>query len=352
LELQTDVTLPVRQIRDANLAWVRDNPGPRDDNDLLLRSLRKRGMVLPILLTTELVVADGARRLLRAERLGWREVAVVVTTDWDVVRTYYANAKKLEVDGKPHEPMTWAEIVDLVAGPLDLLYRTRRRDRGRQSRAAAAQRRAAGLPALARQQRNQDVDYVGEAAEVLGWRRSDLRAVREAFWALKNITAHENAEREAAYREGGAEAANKVPRQAEMLHGEVKLLETDGGGNAGGLHTLLKKLRWAVAGHDPSLLKVGPARRRVGEPTFTERRARAATDPSAVGREMDAQTLTRLTQLLTTLGNEFDEYTHVRPSVRVEEARTAAKDIKGAVNQINRLTRLVKAHADYLEESS
>ena len=67
---------------------------------------------------------------------------------------------------------------------------------------------------------------------------------------------------------------------------------------------------------------------------------------------MDAQTLTRLTLLMTNLGNEFDEYTHVRPSVRIEEARKAVKDIKAAVNQINRLSRLVRAHADYLEESS
>jgi hypothetical protein len=350
LELQTDVTLPVRQIRDANLAWVRDNPGPQDDSDLLLRSLRKRGMILPILLTTELVVADGARRLLRAERLGWYDVPVLVTSDWEVVRTYYANARKLESDGEPHEPMTWFEVVDLVAGPMDLLYRNRRLARGRQTRAITAQRRAAGLPALPRRQGNQDANYVGDAAEVLGWRRSDLRAVREAFWAMKSITAQEAIRREAAYKEGGAEAADKVLLQAETLRDEIRELEA--GQGAGGLHTLLKKMRWVISGGDASVLKTGSAKRRVGEPTFTERKARNVVDPTATGREMDAQTLARLTVLMTNLGNEFDEYTHVRPSVRIEEAQTAIKKIRTAVTQINRLARLVKAHKDYLEESS
>lgn len=342
----TDVRLPVRQIRDANLSWVREDPGPYDDD--LLKSLRKEGMKLPILLTNELVVADGARRFLRAERLGWRDVPVVVTTDWDIVRQYFEAARKLEANGAAHEPMTWAEIVDLVGGPLDQLYHRRRLERGRASRAAAATRKAAGLPKISTKN---EIDYVGEAADALGWRRSDLRSIREAHWALKSIEAQEALDRRNAHQEGGAAAADKIPHRAELLRSEAERLENDGGVE-GGLYSLLKKLRWIVAGNDPTTLKTGRAKRRVGEPTFTERKARAAANPEATGREMDAQTLTRLAQTLTVLGVEADEYTHVRPSVRIEDATTAAKDIKVTVNQLNRLIRLIKAHATYLEESS
>lgn len=343
----TDTRLPVRQIRDANLSWVRSDPGPYDDG--LMRSLRKEGMRFPILLTTEFVIADGARRFLRAERLGWQEVPVVVTTDWEVVRQYFETARKLEADGNAHhEPMSWTEIVDLVAGPMDLLYHRRRLERGRASRAAAAARKAAGLPKISTKN---EIDYVGEVADVLGWRRSDLRSVREIFWALTVIEAQEAAERAAAVKEGGAEAAERIPQQALLLRGEVIRLEEAGGVEGGGLYSMLKKLRWIVSGKDPIVLKTGRAKRRVGEPTFTERKARRAADPNAVGRELDAPTVARVSQMLTVLGTEADEYTHVRPSVRIEEAKAAARDLKAAVNQINRLIRLIKSHAEYLEES-
>lgn len=344
MELDTDVRLPVRQIRDASLSWVRRDPGPHDDD--LLKSLRKHGMELPILLTNELVVADGARRFLRAERLGWHDVPVLITTDWDVVRRYYDTARKLEAEGAPHQPMTWAEIVDLMSGPLDQLYRRRRLERRRASRAANV---TSGVTKTGAQKR--ETDYVTEAAEVLGWRRSDLRSIREIYWALDKIEAREAAERKAAYQEGGADAADKIPHLAELLRGEAKRLEIDTGVE-GGLYSLLKKLRWISAGKDPAAVRTGRAKRKVGEPTFTERKARVAANPLATGREMDAQTLARLTQVLTSLGVEADEYTHVRPSVRIDEARIAAKDMKAAVNQLNRLNRVLREHAAYLEESS
>ncbi len=181
------------------------------------------------------------------------------------------------------------------------------------------------------------------------WKRSDLRTIREVHWALGSIENREAIDRKVALREGGAEAADKLPRRAEQLRDEAARLEADGG-LEGGLYTLLKKLRWITAGKDPAVLKTGRAKRRVGEPTMEERKAAAAANPLATGREMDAQTLTRLMKVLTGLGVEVDAYTHVRPSVRIDDARTAAKDIKAAVNQFNRLSRVLRAYAETLEE--
>lgn len=339
-----DVRLPVRQIRDANLSWVRRDAGTVTDDDLL-KSLRDEGMKLPILLTNELVIADGARRFLRAERLGWRDVPVVVTTDWRIVQEYFAAARRLEAAGEPHEPMTWAEIADLVSGPLDLLYLRRRLERGKASRAAAAIRRQTGGKAPAKR----ETDFVAEAAEVLGWKMMDLRHVREVYWTLAGIEEQEAANRKAARQRGGQEAADLLPRRAEQLRGEVERLENDGGVE-GGLHSLLKKLKWIAAGNDPASLKLGRAKRRVGDPTFAERKAAIAANPTAVGRELDTQTLLRIAQVMTGLGIEADAYTHLRPSVRIEDAQAAAQQIKAAVNKLNRLNRLVKAYSESLEE--
>jgi hypothetical protein len=336
LELQpTDVSLPVRQIRNANLSWVRRDAEPQGDNDELLKSLREEGMRLPILLTNELVIADGARRFLRAERLGWRTVPVVVTTEWDTVRNYFAAARLLEAEGAPHEPMTWAEIADLVNGPLDLLYRRRRLERGRASRAAQAASRLPGAAPVKSGAAKRQTDYVAEAAEILGWQSSDLRRIREIHTVLANIEAQE-----AARRRTHQDGDDPVTYSAGLLRGEVERLE-DEGGVEGGLHTLLRRLKWVAAGNDPAPLKTVRANRK--------------TDPTAAatqGREMDTETLAKLTRVLTGLGAEADAYTRVRPNVRVDEAQEAVRQVKVAVNQINRLTRLVRAHAhEYLEEN-
>lgn len=343
----TDVRLPVQQIRNANLSWVRRHPEP---DDALLDSLETNGIQLPLLLTNELIVADGARRLHAAERLGWREVPVVATTDWDIVTQYFAEARRLEAAGQPHIPMGWAEIVDLIAGdgPMDLLYRRRRLERGRASRAASAQRRAAGLKGPAKR----DNDYVAEVAAVLGWKQSDLRPLREAYWTLSSIELQEAADRKAARQQGGEKAADALPRRAELLRDEIERLEKDGGTNEAGLGSLLKKLKWVAAGNDPAHLKLGRAQRRVGDPTFAERKAAAAANAAAVGRELDGATLVRISQVLASVGIEADAYTHLRPSVRTQDATAAAQAIRLAVNKINRLNRVVRAYAENLEERS
>lgn len=347
LQLPADVRLPIQTIRDANLTWVRTEAGSQRGGDELLRSLQEQRMQLPILLTEEFVVVDGARRLLRAEQLGWQTVPVLVTSDWDLVQRYFQTARKLEAAGLPHEPMTWAEITDLVAGPLSQLYHGRRVERHRIAKAANAARRAAGLAPFPRAKHG----YTKDAAEVLGWREADLKGVRELYWALASLQAQEDAARKAAHRKGGAEAQAAVPRYAQALRAEALRLESHGKAEGGGgLYSLLRKLRWTATGNNPADFKAGAARRKVGEPTTTQRRARAAVDTSAVGRELDATTLARLTQVLTDLGIEASAYTHLRPSVRTEDARSAAADIKAAVNRINALARVIKRFAFDLEE--
>jgi hypothetical protein len=347
--LATDVRLPVRQIRDANLTWVRRDADLFDNDDDLLASLDNDGLMLPLLLTEELVMVDGARRFARLESLGWRDVPVLVTTDWPTVCDFYRKARDLEAS-LPHDPMTWAEVVDLVSGPIELLYQHRRQERWRTSRAT---RKASGAPPGRHKSgtAKRESDYVAEVAQALGWRQADLRTVREIHWNLEAIGIQEALVHEDTLQTQGAAAAKALLQYADELRTDALRLE-NGDSDAMTMTALLKKVKWVAAGKDLVDLKTGKVRRKFGEPTVTERKAVIAADPTATGRELDAQTLARLSQALEGFGIEADAYTHLRPSVRADDARNAAKAIRAAVNKFNRLSRVVTAYADYLEKDS
>jgi hypothetical protein len=347
--LATDVRLPVRQIRDANLTWVRRDAESFDNDDDLLASLDNDGLMLPLLLTEELVVVDGARRFARLEWLGWRDVPVLVTTDWPTVCDFYRSARDLEAKGLPHDPMTWAEVVDLVSGPIEQLYQHRRLERWRTSRAT---RLASGAPPRHRSGgAKRESDYIAEVAQALGWRQADLRTVREIYWNLEAIDIQETLAYKDTLQAQGAVAAGALPRYTDELRTDALRLE-NGDGDAMTMTALLKKVKWVAAGKDLVNLRAGKIRRKFGEPTVTERKAAIAADPTATGRELDAQTLARLSQALEGFGIEAEAYTHLRPSVRADDARNAAKAIRAAVNKFNRLSRVVTAYADYLEKDS
>lgn len=348
--LATDVRLPVRQIRDANLTWVRHDAEAIDDNDELLWSLDEDGLMLPLLLTEELVMVDGARRFARIEQLGWRDVPVLVTTDWFAVCDFYRNARELEAKGLPHDPMTWAEVVDLVSGPIELIYQQRRLERWNASRTS---RKASGAPpGLHRSgSAKRESDFVAEVAQALGWRQADLRAVREFYWNLTTIEAHETLAYQDTLRTEGLAAAKALPRYADELQADILRLER-GDDDAMAMTALLKKVKWVVAGKNLAGLKSGKARRQFGQPTVTERKAAIAANPAATGHELNSQNLTQLAQALAAFGTEAGVYTHLRPSVRADDARNAAKTIRAAVIKFNRLSRLAEAYADYLEKDS
>lgn len=98
-------------------------------------------------------------------------------------------------------------------------------------------------------------------------------------------------------------------------------------------------------------LRTARAQRKIGEPTRAQRVAKAAIiAATATGRELDTQTMKNLTRVLAGLGIEAGAYTHLRPSVLVDDVVEAVKDIKAAVIHLNRLTRTMKAYVQSLEE--
>lgn len=323
------VTLPVRQIIDSNLAWVRQDVGPLDDE--LQAHMKRHGLLLPILLTKDMLVADGARRIVRAQRLGWKTIPVRVTSDWDVVTAHFARQRELAAEGIPTKPMTWEETLELAAGPMDELYARRRLERNRQSRLQNRERQRAGVPAPKMDSRKGDFIY--DVGVALGWVPSDLRTIREIHSAIR------------VFEDQGGDK-----EQAEALRREVRSFEQDGGEGVG-LYALLRRVRATVKGKDMSKFRVGRAKRKIGELTMAERQAKAAVvAATANGRELDTRTMNKLTAVLTGLGIEANAYTHLRPSVMADDAVAAAKDLKVAVVSLNRLIRVMKAYAESLEE--
>lgn len=341
----TEPRLPIRRIENLNPAWVRDNVGVGEHDDLT-KSLNVHGMRLPILLTEELVVADGARRLVRAKALGWRDVPVIITADWNVVTDYYRQARELEAAGEPHQPMTWQEIIRLIEGPIDALYHQRRLERGRESREANRLRRKNGEKAVNSTRKH---DFIGEVADVLGWERSDLRSVRELFWSLETLRKQEEIRLSALTPKEREAETNRY----ELLLSQQHRLEQTGGGQEGGLYSLLNKVRLAARGVDPVTVKTGRAKRSLADPSYTQRKARverAAQILQPTGRELDLATMSNLARMITNVGIEARGYTHLKPTIGSDDAIKAAKDVKAAVADLNGLARVLKAYAQLLEE--
>lgn len=165
------VSYPVRDIINANLAWVRDDAGgPEKDRLLLRQSLDQQGMVLPVLLRKDLVVVDGARRLVVAhEDLRWTQVPVLITDDWDVAVKYFAEAREFEAAGLPSVKMNWLEFDDLCDLVLPELYSQRRAVVAKKYREAR----------MAGRQFSKVPNYARSLAELFGTTFSQVNVIRD-----------------------------------------------------------------------------------------------------------------------------------------------------------------------------
>jgi ParB-like nuclease family protein len=113
--LVSDVSMPIKDIVNANPAWVRDDFG---DMEQLTLSIRLRGIQLPVLVTPDKLMIDGARRLFSARELGATTIPVKVAHSWGQVVEYFIQARRMEAEGLVHKPLRVLEFGALVNGPL------------------------------------------------------------------------------------------------------------------------------------------------------------------------------------------------------------------------------------------
>lgn len=332
--ISSTATLTIREIRNVNLSWVRDNLG---DLTSLRRSIKKDGLKLPILMTTSLLVADGARRLVACEELGWDRVPVFITSDWDQVRKYYAAARELTSDGWPSVPMPWADLPELLGGPLKELYSERYRELRNETTKRNNQLRQRGVST----KRNNKTLYSTECAEVLGFRSHlDVETIRECYNNLALL---------AAKAAPGEDPRAVTQRQewGKMLADQMLVCEDEAGER---LYALRARIRMACRGKDPTA--VGHAR---GRRTVIGAGSVIGPSTAPTGREMDGAMLTSITALVQQLGDMAQPYTHVRPNVPTDIATQRVEEMKASVRRLNVLIKVIRDYANSnpnLEEST
>lgn len=104
--------MPIRDILNANPAWVRANLDVEVGSDLLY-SINRYGMKIPVLLRSDGLLIDGARRVAAAANLGWDTVPVVVSDDWDRILVHLRLTVRDTAElGLPSTPYTWLEFED------------------------------------------------------------------------------------------------------------------------------------------------------------------------------------------------------------------------------------------------
>ena len=118
------VTLPVRLIKNANPAYVRRDV--LQDAEYLKKIkqsiVHEQGLRLPILITPDYQVVDGAVRLEAHDLLGWPKIEVIVAHDWETVKQYFLRVRELEAAGFIPKPMRWMDEEDLIQRILKPIY--------------------------------------------------------------------------------------------------------------------------------------------------------------------------------------------------------------------------------------
>ena len=99
--------MPIRDILWSNPVWFRTSLG---DVQPLIQSIKERGLQVPILVTEDLLVLDGARRIVAYMSLGYKDIPVVVTNDWDKVVEHLEHTRAMEASGLPSEHMSWEDL--------------------------------------------------------------------------------------------------------------------------------------------------------------------------------------------------------------------------------------------------
>jgi hypothetical protein len=162
-------------ILNANPAWFR---GEITDLDSLAASIKKVGLKVPVLLTRDLVMIDGARRVMAYKQLGFDDIPVILTDSWDEVVDYYLSLRKHEAAGLPYQRMKWEELDQLWRLGLVPLYLPKRYASQRQT--LRAKKRGEPLP-----QPTMGVNH--DLGPMFNMAQGTVKAIRDLFTSLRRV---------------------------------------------------------------------------------------------------------------------------------------------------------------------
>lgn len=117
----------------ANPEWFRASLG---NPDALIASINESGLQVPVLVRKDLLVIDGARRIMAYVAMGHKEIPVVISDDWDTVIEHLIQTRKAEASGLPHQRMGWEDLDTLWRIAMIPLYQPKRVARGIETKKA------------------------------------------------------------------------------------------------------------------------------------------------------------------------------------------------------------------------
>lgn len=321
--LRTNATLPVSTILGSNPGRIREH---LTELEGLQKSLQDHGMLLPVLLTQDWELVDGARRVAAAQNLGWVDVPVLIGPEWPTVIAYFKEATRLAGLGQQAVPMTWMELADLWGGPITRLYHNERIRRMVETR-----RRTRAGEVLA-QPETTATGITQDLAAMFGYSDNDVKMLRDirSSW---NRMAEQGRTRQAATE--ARKLINDFYQWVITIDKDPR--PTHGTGR-------LREIMHGLAGHRMTLAEANQAVAK-----FQERRA-TKSKPHVIGTRVrdtttrldrpDTSTAAgRLVDMLVTVANEADHFDFDLAPVTPDQAAALADLILRCSLKTNKLKR-------------
>lgn len=314
----TTPVYPLKDILNANPLWLRRNLG---NLEALKASLIANGAMLPALLTPDLRVLDGGRRLQAAKELGWETFPVLFARVWaDVVKYFELRAS---VEFSPH-PLTWEETIDLYQALQASYSDVRSKQMSERRRATVAAKAAGKEPPKFRNHLGQTT-YMRAASGVIGVDFEDIRLMMDSYAAARKV------------RERWGEAGQEV---ADWLLAEAE----ESGASISGTHLLLRKLgRGTLTPEKAKEIARNPQRR-----TPVRRRRSTEETRPVVGQPKPVADLNfarRLVEVVEQLGQQTKNFGSVSDTIDREDAGALSRRLQLAITNIHRLRRYLDNQA-------
>jgi len=308
--------MPIRDILWSNPEWFRISVG---DVEPLSRSIKEQGLQVPILLTEDLLVLDGARRIMAYMSMGRKEIPVVVTNDWDRVIEHLEHTRTVEASGLPFEHMQWDDLETLWRVGIIPLYQPTKTAK---MLAARKKGRKPSQPA-----ERGDVPVNSALGRAFAMEQSTARALRDTFAALRGIE----------------EKYAPTDDQKKSLRMLIRQVETKSpGGKFTGIYGIRNLLREFSKGHIPldeaaNLVESRePSRRRARDQVRVWERNRRENPPT------ESEIVENFVRVITQFGEEAQRFQNFESSLNVEPL---TGQIRTAVNRFNALRRRLESGA-------
>lgn len=331
--LLTNATLPISSILDINPVWIRRELTQLED---LKTSLRDHGMLLPVLLTRDWEMVDGARRVVAAHQLGWTDVPVIIEPEWDMVMTYFKEAKRRAGLGQA-VPMTWLELAELWAEPVTRLYATERRQRGLKTRRL----HKSGVEVDEPEYPTTSTAFSRDVRAMFGFTDSDIKSLRDIRSALNRIATTPPASR-------GKLRLAEATKLVDVMNQHALAIDRDPCTTHGA--SFMRHLLHAVAGNRTTMAEAEAEVKRFMERHRVRREPKPPSKQRTIHQRLEKPDTTtpagRLVSMLITVATEAEYFDFELSPPTPEQAEVLADLVLRCSFKTNKFKRQLQAIAD------